>query len=393
MSTIEIKVQKKYEEYPLQTKVKLIVTTELYNQMLYLCKKISEVEWSGVLFYHVKGSITDLGNMVLTAKYIYPMHKGTSGYTEYDFSSDVLDVYDTRKEFLGNGHKYGHIHSHNNMRVFFSGTDMQELHDNVEFYNYYVSLIVNNKMEMTAKICFVAKSKGATLTMLGDKGEEAAMEIEGGEYLVTADCDISIQIADKLFYDRTNKIIEDASKASTRVPSYGYTQTTYPKVNRGPGKQIEIPLGLTGQDLHRWLAENSDTKKEDSFSDKQYESFLVKLLNLDNLAEGDLDFHLTKIVKQLTTGQEREFWLELITDKFEEFHDDSFGMSCNNEDMSNTISKCTKILEHYIHMEAVDEIIEALDLADPGDAFDEIEFGTFSGRDKKSKKDDKFKIN
>lgn len=40
------------------------------------------------------------------------------------------------------------------MDVFFSGTDMTEILDNSAFHNYYVSLIVNNVNNMTAKVAY-----------------------------------------------------------------------------------------------------------------------------------------------------------------------------------------------------------------------------------------------
>lgn len=43
------------------------------------------------------------------------------------------------------------------MDVFFSGTDKQELVTNSEHHNFYLSLIVNNRNEMTAKVAFRTK--------------------------------------------------------------------------------------------------------------------------------------------------------------------------------------------------------------------------------------------
>jgi hypothetical protein len=43
------------------------------------------------------------------------------------------------------------------MNVFFSGTDMGELNDNSPKHNIYLSLIVNNYLDMTAKLAFIGK--------------------------------------------------------------------------------------------------------------------------------------------------------------------------------------------------------------------------------------------
>lgn len=56
-------------------------------------------------------------------------------------------------------YKVGHIHSHHDMQVFFSGTDNMELMDNAPNHNHYLSLIINNKNEMVARIAYVVKEK------------------------------------------------------------------------------------------------------------------------------------------------------------------------------------------------------------------------------------------
>lgn len=86
---------------------------KVFNQIRYLCREIAKVEWSGVLYYKVEGSIKDPANMVLTLEEILPLHKGTSGYTEYEFGDAFVE------HMMENEHledcKMGHIHSHNTM--------------------------------------------------------------------------------------------------------------------------------------------------------------------------------------------------------------------------------------------------------------------------------------
>ena len=61
------------------------------HQIQFLCQQIAKVEWSGILFYSVEGSIKDPANMVITLQDILPMHKGTSTFTEYAFDERVID--------------------------------------------------------------------------------------------------------------------------------------------------------------------------------------------------------------------------------------------------------------------------------------------------------------
>lgn len=111
------------------------------QQIRLLCSDIYNVEWSGVLFYEIiSGDINQ--DMVLEAKYIYPMDKGSKAETGFTYWEDVLDVYDWNEEY--EEMEYGLIHSHNTMSTFFSGTDKQELLDNASNFIFYLSLIVNN---------------------------------------------------------------------------------------------------------------------------------------------------------------------------------------------------------------------------------------------------------
>ena len=64
---------------------------KVLNQIQYLCQQIPKVEWSGILFYKVEGSIKDPENMKIILEDILPMHKGTKAYTEYSFDERVIE--------------------------------------------------------------------------------------------------------------------------------------------------------------------------------------------------------------------------------------------------------------------------------------------------------------
>lgn len=130
------------------------------------------MEWSGILLYSVKGSIKEPEKMELHAEDIIPMDKGSAGATEYEYNKK--NMFDTSKfddkhidyiDAMCDEHpevlewKVGHIHSHNNMGVFFSGVDIKELEDNAKSHNFYLSLVVNNKMETVAKVVSYAEAK------------------------------------------------------------------------------------------------------------------------------------------------------------------------------------------------------------------------------------------
>jgi len=89
------------------------------------------------------------------------MDIGTKSLTEYDYSVDIINYKMANKDTLlatdKDGNlliREGNIHSHNNMEVFFSGTDDQDLRDNVETRDYYLSVIINNDYDICARIAF-----------------------------------------------------------------------------------------------------------------------------------------------------------------------------------------------------------------------------------------------
>lgn len=130
------------------------MSEEILNKIKYLCKNINKDEWSGALFYSIEGSIKDPLTFKIKLEDILPLDKGTSAYTEYELDNRYLDYLmedEKRMDWY-----VGHIHSHNTMAVFFSGTDMAELNDNSPSHNFYLSLIVNNYMDFMAKIAFIA---------------------------------------------------------------------------------------------------------------------------------------------------------------------------------------------------------------------------------------------
>jgi hypothetical protein len=175
---------------------------EVLQQIQYLCKNIPKVEWSGVLFYTTEGSIKKPEEFKITLKTILPLDMGSSAYTEYNlderFLSFLEEDFDERCTW-----KVGHIHSHNTMAVFFSGTDMAELNDNAPSHNFYLSLIVNNFMDFMAKVAFVADAnkdiKQVPFFALDEEGQEYAIEEVDFEVkskkLFIYDCNIDAPIS------------------------------------------------------------------------------------------------------------------------------------------------------------------------------------------------------
>lgn len=128
---------------------KLIIPVEVEKKIRHLCNRISQVEWSGTLFYTYSGSYEE-GTLEIKCVDIFPMDIGSHTYTEFNMSPDVIAYMTNHPELLDC--QMGLIHSHNNMATFFSGTDTDTLREEGRDRNHFVSLIVNNTGTYTAAI-------------------------------------------------------------------------------------------------------------------------------------------------------------------------------------------------------------------------------------------------
>lgn len=144
--------KKRPKVHKLQPVIPVLIPDNVLEQIKFLCNEIHHVEWSGVLFYDTVGEIDKIGDFTIELKYIYLMHKGSSGATKYDYNEEIVAFRMDNPESLK--WKIGHIHSHHRMDTFFSGTDEDEMALNSEFHNYYLSIVVNNKLEITGRVGF-----------------------------------------------------------------------------------------------------------------------------------------------------------------------------------------------------------------------------------------------
>jgi len=149
----------------------LIITKEMQNMIDALHKSVGSTEWSGILFYKItNGNIKNLKDLEFTADFVYPMNIGSSAYTEFDYSSELVDAYDIYEPAMERS--TGLIHSHHSMGAFFSPTDTDELKSNCGNFNFYISLIVNFDGKYCAKIALPSKSNSKTkVSYLDESGK------------------------------------------------------------------------------------------------------------------------------------------------------------------------------------------------------------------------------
>ena len=194
------------------------ISKEIKQKIDYLCQKINKVEWSGVLFYSVKGKIKNFDSIEMTIEDIFPMDKGTAGSTGYELGDEIIDYRMSNPQSLG--WKMGMVHSHHDMNSYFSGVDMSELDDNTEFHNYYLSLVVNNKGEMVAKVAFRGDVKG--YECLDENGEPWNLTLtKDRQVMFTFDCkihspDSEISVPGD-FEQRVSQVIKESDKKRYQV--------------------------------------------------------------------------------------------------------------------------------------------------------------------------------
>ena len=149
---------------------KLIISKELGDTIDILHNTIGAKEWSGVLFYQLKsGNIKELKDLVFEGKYVYPMDIGTTAATSFEYSGELMDVFEIYPDAMDCCTSI--IHSHHNMQAFHSQTDMKELHDNSGAYNFYISLVVNFAKTPVCKIGFPVESTVVS-SMLDEHGKK-----------------------------------------------------------------------------------------------------------------------------------------------------------------------------------------------------------------------------
>lgn len=295
---------------------------KVFNQIQYLCQQIAKVEWSGILFYKTEGTIADPSNYKIILEDILPLHKGTATYTEYTFDERVVE-YLMENEHLEEC-KMGHIHSHNTMAVFFSGTDWSELEDNAPNHNYYLSLIVNNFMDFCAKVCFVAKAQNETFKFEARDENGEKYIAQSGEYsvdpkLIVYDCEIEspkkvIEVQEE-FVGKVKTIIEKAAAVTTTTVN---SSTSRNFQNLGENK-----LNFQEEREQHWTSR--ETTMADAIEDFA-EEFTMFVINTGNSTEefNDIEdicemYEASRITGKMLAGNVVSTYTESYAKFFEMF--------------------------------------------------------------------------
>ena len=137
--------------YKAKGKAKLIIPNSTWSQIQNLLLRHHSTEWSGVLYF-TDNAARNINDLVITAQYLFPMNVGSTGYTTFNWQKKEVLVFEALQDKDGLEWRKGCLHSHNSMSVFFSGEDNADLKEQALYHHYYLSVIVNNKQEVIARL-------------------------------------------------------------------------------------------------------------------------------------------------------------------------------------------------------------------------------------------------
>jgi hypothetical protein len=326
---------------------------------------IPKEEWSGILLFRPVGSIKNPGEFKIILEDIIPMDKGSSAYTEYENMGELMQYFDecdpqVEKDYQDGKLSIGHIHSHNVMRVFFSGTDMEELEDNCVNHFYYLSLIVNNFMDFTAKIAIHSKVEldKVTVPWLAKDEQGQPYELDTVELtykkdrMYVYDCNIIVEqealLVPETFRKKVTEVCEKAEKKTFAVgdeldwyKKMGYEKAVFPKKsgynNKSKSKPGQKRIFEDDKDLPP-VGNTDFSRKDPRFT----AGSLLSSFNRDMEREVEKKKDLTDIEETA-----KEFILFLLRGGEEELYDNLYYATSALEDRLDIISPAAFVLQKY----------------------------------------------
>ena len=298
---------------------KINIPLHVERKIRILCREIHNVEWSGVLFYRINGSFED-GSLEVDCVDIFQMDEGSSGYTEFDMSADVMNYMVEHPELISEDVYQGLIHSHASMSTFFSGTDTNTLLAEGSDVNHFVSLIVNNAGTYTAgitrRISVVQKvSEEYTYPSWKDENKSGTREFTASKtYVQWFNLNVNV-----------DKTPEDESEILERIKEVRKIKAAKPKVVTQPFRTPATPFP-SSPSFKQEISKKEE--KEEKKEKVNYESVQPSLFNDDDDMGFDVNYDLYHfsedtvegIVKQLIT-------LSLVLPKSEAINTEEWAKS------------------------------------------------------------------
>lgn len=271
--------------------------------------------------------------MILTITDFMLKDIGSPGYTEYEFGEEMIDLYEERPELITR--KMGHLHTHHQMKAYFSGTDKQCLHDNAPNFDMFLSIIVNTEGMKIAKIAFISKIKHTVSFMNVKKWFSFSTEPE--DYLAILDAKVEILQDDVV--EEFNKVLKEKKEKQAKTKKAHKNYSTGINVN-GRKTVVHQPQGknevlkLTANSKRDEQIEMfNEADSEEIFDDDYIENLLVRSFYRDDLASEELGTTITDVRDDLDDDNQRAV-VNMMFDHFiqcinEEYFGDDFERVAN----------------------------------------------------------------
>lgn len=248
------------------------------NQVDFLHECINGLEWSGNLIYKIiGGDIDSPSELKILIEGLYLMHIGTAGRTDMKMDDEsAIDLYERYPSLMEGESRLGFVHSHHTMGTTFSNTDDEELQDNTEAYNIYLSVIVNYRGSYSARIAFITETtktisysfKNLLNVFLNKETQE-----EQKKMICYYEADVHPAYdVDDWFAERYDKILADSKKVTT--PTYSNNNYNY-NYNHGYG----YGYGYNGINKKSHINPHVHVRK---FHESDYKRFIIKMVTQDS---------------------------------------------------------------------------------------------------------------
>lgn len=198
------------------------------------------------------------------------------------------------------------------MSCFHSSTDMSDIHDNIQYYNFLLSVVINNKTEFDAKIASVGTiasppeviklkgNEGKLVTLKTEKTEKEALFLYNCNVIIETDVELvkRIDFLSKYRLDAEKKVKEDFSAKSNTFRGHGefYGNNYFDNFTKPKTKDKFVYNSF----------EKSNLKEENKTEiNKSISQFLVKLIYMDlQTPLYDIQQALMKVSKELDRAGE-----------------------------------------------------------------------------------------
>lgn len=292
--------------------VRLILTADFLASVTYMHNLYGNNEWSGILLYN-RLSGEDITNFVFKAEAVYPLALGSAAYVEGGQERGELDVMQMYDEVPSSMEmRSGFIHTHHSMDTFFSTTDNDELIQNADKYDFYLSLIVNFSGRYTARVAFLGESEERKVSFRSVTGKESFFTLPKDKCIYYTDVDIEFEIPE-FVANRFNSLLEDEKKKKA-----AYAQNVHNYYPQHYGRQGELFEWEKPVIQQPWQSAPKihSIVVPDNFDKLQIKSFLLKWLSLDFNYEGNFAGFREMLKKNAADDQ--TFYLDMLEENLDE---------------------------------------------------------------------------